>query len=91
MVVVVATLVTLVVGAIFGLIAYLIMPGRNSVPIWAAILIGMVAMPLGALLANVFGVSDTPGFDWIELLVQVSLVVAGVAVVAGVRSRQRVR
>jgi uncharacterized membrane protein YeaQ/YmgE (transglycosylase-associated protein family) len=84
----VATLVILVVGAIFGLIAYLIVPGRRSVPIWAAVLIGMLSMLLGSLLANVFGVDDTQAIDWIELLIQFALAVAGVALVAGVRSRR---
>jgi uncharacterized membrane protein YeaQ/YmgE (transglycosylase-associated protein family) len=88
-VVVIATLVILVVGTIFGLIAYLIVPGRGNVPIWAAILIGMIAMVLGSLLANVFGVGDTQGIDWIELLIQFILAVAGVALVAGLRSRRR--
>jgi uncharacterized membrane protein YeaQ/YmgE (transglycosylase-associated protein family) len=87
--VVVATLVILLVGAVFGVIAYLVVPGRRNVPIWAAILLGMVGMLLGSLLANVFGVGDTQGVDWIELLIQFVLAVAGVALVAGVRSRGR--
>jgi uncharacterized membrane protein YeaQ/YmgE (transglycosylase-associated protein family) len=88
MVVVVATLVILVVGAVFGLIAYLIVPGRRNVPIWAAILIGMAGMLLGTLVANAFGVGDTQGIDWIELLIQFALAVAGVGLVAGLRSRR---
>ena len=87
---VVATLVILVVGAVFGLIAYLVVPGRRSVPVWAAVLIGMMGMLLGSLLANVFGVGDGEGVDWIELLIQFALAVAGVALAAGVRSRHRV-
>ena len=88
--VIIATLVILAVGAVFGLIAYLIVPGRRNVPIWAAILVGMAAMLLGSLLAKVFGVSDTQGIDWIELLIQFVLAVAGVALVAGLRSRRQV-
>jgi uncharacterized membrane protein YeaQ/YmgE (transglycosylase-associated protein family) len=87
-VVVVATLVILVVGTVFGLIAYLIVPGRRNVPIWAAILIGMASMLLGSLLANAFGVDDTQGIDWIELLIQFALAVAGVGLVAGLRSHR---
>jgi uncharacterized membrane protein YeaQ/YmgE (transglycosylase-associated protein family) len=86
---VVATLVILVVGAIFGLLAYLVTPRRRNVPIWAAILIGMAAMVLGSLLANLFGVGDNQGVDWIELLIQLVLAIFGVAVVAGLRSRHR--
>jgi uncharacterized membrane protein YeaQ/YmgE (transglycosylase-associated protein family) len=88
MVVAVATLVILVVGVIFGLIAYLIVPGRRNVPIWVAILIGMAGMLLGSLLANVLGVGDSQGVDWIELLIQFVLAVVGVGLVAGLRSRR---
>jgi uncharacterized membrane protein YeaQ/YmgE (transglycosylase-associated protein family) len=84
----VATLVILAVGAVFGLVAYAIMPGRRNVPIWAAILIGMAGMLLGTLLAKAFGVEDTPGVDWIELAIQFVLAVVGVALVAGLRSRR---
>jgi uncharacterized membrane protein YeaQ/YmgE (transglycosylase-associated protein family) len=89
-VVVIATLVILVVGTIFGLIAYLVVPWRRNVPIWAAILISMAGMVLGSLLAAGLGVGDTQGIDWIELLIQLVLAVVGVAVVVGLRSRRRV-
>jgi uncharacterized membrane protein YeaQ/YmgE (transglycosylase-associated protein family) len=89
-VVIAATLLILVVGTIFGLLAYLVVPGRRNVPIWAAILIGMAGMVLGSLLANLFGVGDTQGIDWIELLIQLVLAVVGVTIVVGLRSRRRV-
>ncbi|MFF5174775.1 GlsB/YeaQ/YmgE family stress response membrane protein [Micromonospora sp. NPDC000089] len=66
------------------------MPGRRNVPIWAAPLIGMAAMVLGSLLANLVGIGDTQGVDWLELLVQFVLAVVGVALVAALRSRRRV-
>jgi len=89
MVEVIATLVVLFLGALFGLIAYLLVPGRRNVPIWAAILIGMAAMVIGTLLADLLGAGDSGGVDWIELAIQFALAVAGVAAVAGLRSRRR--
>ena len=86
---IVATLVILVVGAIFGVIAYLIVRRRGTVPIWAAVIIGMASMVLGSLLANVFGVGDTEGVDWLELLIQFVLTVTAVGLVAGLRSGRR--
>ena len=87
---IVATILILVVGAVFGVLAYLVMPGRRNVPIWAAILIGVVAMVLGSLLANLFGVGDTDGVDWVELLIQLVLAMVGVAAVAGLRRSRHV-
>jgi hypothetical protein len=49
----------------------------------------MAGMLLGSLPANVFGVGDTQGIDWIELLIQFVLALAGVALVAGMRSRRQ--
>ena len=89
LVVIVATLLILVVGTLFGLLAYLVVPGRRNVPIWAAILLGMAAMVLGSLLANLFGVGDTQGVDWMELLLQLALAIAGVTIVTALRSRRR--
>jgi hypothetical protein len=94
--IVLATVIMLVVGAVFGLIAYLIIPGRRNVPLWAAILIGAAAiligaaaMPLGSLLAKAVGVNETEGVDWIELLIQFVLAVGGVAALAAVLRPRR--
>ena len=38
---------------------------------------------VGTFIASVIGVSDTPGVDWIELVIQVVLAAVGVSVVAG--------
>jgi uncharacterized membrane protein YeaQ/YmgE (transglycosylase-associated protein family) len=65
-------------------------PGKQNIPIWLTLLIGVVAAILGTLLAGALDVADTPGIDWIELILQVALAAAGVALVAGVWGRRRV-
>jgi uncharacterized membrane protein YeaQ/YmgE (transglycosylase-associated protein family) len=73
----------IVVGLIIGALGRLVLPGRQDMPIWLTILIGIVAAILGTLLANALGVGSTRGIDWIELVIQVALAAAGVARVAG--------
>ena len=73
----------LIVGLIIGALGRLVLPGRQAIPIWLTILIGIIAAIIGTILANALGVGSTRGIDWIELLIQIALAAAGVALVAG--------
>jgi uncharacterized membrane protein YeaQ/YmgE (transglycosylase-associated protein family) len=79
----------LIVGIIVGALGRLVVPGRQNIPIWLTMVIGVVAALLGTVIARAIGVADTKGFDWIELLFQVVLAAIGVALVAGLGSRRR--
>ena len=78
----------LIIGLIIGALGRLVVPGKQNIPIWLTLVIGVVAAFLGTLLAGAIGVAETPGIDWIELALQVGLAAAGVALVAGVRGRR---
>lgn len=81
----------LVVGLIVGALGRLIVPGKQSMPIWLHLLIGVGAALLGTVLARAMGIAtETAGIDWRELLVQVVLAAIAVALVAGVGGRRRV-
>jgi uncharacterized membrane protein YeaQ/YmgE (transglycosylase-associated protein family) len=79
----------IIVGAIIGTLGRLVLPGRQSIPVWLTIVVGIVAALLGSVLANAMGVRDTPGIDWIELFIQVVLAAIGVALVSGFSGRRR--
>jgi uncharacterized membrane protein YeaQ/YmgE (transglycosylase-associated protein family) len=81
-------LTAIVIGLIIGALGRLVVPGKQNIPIWLTLVIGVVAALIGTLLAGAFGVDDTPGIDWIELILQVGLAAIGVAVVAGMRARR---
>jgi uncharacterized membrane protein YeaQ/YmgE (transglycosylase-associated protein family) len=78
----------IIIGLIIGAFGRLIVPGKQDIPVWLTMLIGVVAAVIGTLLASWIGVADTGGVDWIELALQVGLAAAGVAVVAGARGRR---
>jgi uncharacterized membrane protein YeaQ/YmgE (transglycosylase-associated protein family) len=82
-------IMALIVGLIIGALGRLVVPGKQNIPIWLTMVIGVVAALLGTVIARAVGVSDTKGVDWIELLFQVVLAAIGVALVAGVGSRRR--
>jgi uncharacterized membrane protein YeaQ/YmgE (transglycosylase-associated protein family) len=77
----------IIVGAIIGALGRLVLPGRQGIPIWLTILVGIVAALVGTLIAGALGVRDTSGVDWIELLIQIALAAVGVALVSGMRGR----
>ena len=73
----------IIVGLIIGALGRLVLPGRQAIPIWLTILIGIAAAIVGTLLAAAIGVARTRGIDWIELLIQIALAAVGVSLVAG--------
>jgi uncharacterized membrane protein YeaQ/YmgE (transglycosylase-associated protein family) len=78
----------IIIGLIIGALGRLVVPGRQRIPIWLTLLIGIVAALLGTLLAAALGVDDTGGIDWIELILQVGLAAVGVVVAVGVLGRR---
>jgi uncharacterized membrane protein YeaQ/YmgE (transglycosylase-associated protein family) len=86
-----ASIITaIIVGAIIGVLARLILPGRQNIPIWLTIVVGIVAAFVGTFLARAIGIpTTTSGIDWLELLVQLVVAVIGVALVAGLYGRRR--
>ncbi|GLW95086.1 MULTISPECIES: GlsB/YeaQ/YmgE family stress response membrane protein [Actinokineospora] len=80
----------LIIGLIIGALGRLVVPGKQSIPIWLTIVVGIVAAFLGTALANAVGVGTTAGVDWIEIIFQVGLAALGVALVAGFYGRSHV-
>ena len=80
----------LIVGLIIGALGRLVVPGKQNIPIWLTMLIGVGAALLGTVIARSVGLANTPGFDWTELLIQVVLAAIGVALVVGVSGRRGV-
>ena len=79
----------LVIGLIIGVLGRIVAPGRQNIPLWLTLLVGIVAALIGTAIAAAFGVAATRGIDWIELIIQVALAAIGVAIVAGFYHRRR--
>jgi uncharacterized membrane protein YeaQ/YmgE (transglycosylase-associated protein family) len=79
----------LVIGLIIGALGRLVIPGKQSIPIWLTMLIGVVAALIGTWIATALNVANTNGVDWVELLIQVALAAVGVGVVVGVGGSRR--
>ena len=76
----------LIIGAVIGALGRLVVPGKQDIPIWLTVVIGVVAALIGTFIVG--PLRDTNGIDWVELLVQVVLAAVAVALVAGARGRR---
>ncbi|MFD6179158.1 MULTISPECIES: GlsB/YeaQ/YmgE family stress response membrane protein [unclassified Isoptericola] len=79
----------IIIGAIIGALGRLVVRGRQNVSILVTILVGIVAALLGTWIADLVGVKDTDGIDWLELAFQIVLAAVGVSLVAGMGSRKQ--
>lgn len=70
----------IIIGLVLGVVGRAIAPGKQRIPLWLTILVGVVAALVGT--AIVGPMRDTGGLDWVELIVQVVLAVVGVLVAA---------
>ena len=79
----------IIIGLLIGALARAILPGRQNIPIWLTIVVGIVAAFLGTALARAIGIpTETNGVDWMELLVQLIVAVVGVGLVSGAFGRR---
>jgi uncharacterized membrane protein YeaQ/YmgE (transglycosylase-associated protein family) len=78
---------SIIIGLVIGALGRLVVPGKQRIPIWLTILVGIVAALIGS--AIVGPLRDTSGIDWVELFVQVLLAALGVALVANVWGRRK--
>ncbi|GAA3803817.1 MULTISPECIES: GlsB/YeaQ/YmgE family stress response membrane protein [Amycolatopsis] len=79
----------IVVGLIIGALGRLIAPGKQGIPIWLTIIVGIVAAFIGTAIARGIGYADTKGFDWLELITQVVIAAIGVSLVSGMYGRRK--
>jgi uncharacterized membrane protein YeaQ/YmgE (transglycosylase-associated protein family) len=77
-----------IAGLVIGSIAKLLIPGRQNMPLWATILVGIAGALIGNFLAIVLGVRHTFGFDWIRHTLQVVSAAVLIALVLPTLSRR---
>ena len=87
--------VTVILGAIIGVLARLVLPGRQDISTLMTVLLGIVGALIGSWLwTGVFNKGETSGIDWIALIMGVIvaavLIVIYERVVAGRRTTNRV-
>ncbi|MFD6419122.1 GlsB/YeaQ/YmgE family stress response membrane protein [Streptomyces sp. NPDC060194] len=70
----------IILGLILGVIARMILPGKQNIPLWLTVIFGVIGSIIGNAVASWIGVDDTKGIDWIRHLLQLlgAILVVGV-------------
>ncbi|MEU8922455.1 GlsB/YeaQ/YmgE family stress response membrane protein [Kitasatospora sp. NPDC048545] len=71
-----------IAGLVVGLLAKLVLPGRQPVPLWLTVLVGAAGAVLGNAAASYLGVRHTAGIDWIRHALQVGVAAVLIALVS---------
>src|SRR5690242_15873080 len=62
----------------------LVVPGKQAIPIWLTIIIGIIASFIGGYIALAFGYRNANGgIPWIVIILQVIVAAIGVSIAAG--------
>ncbi|HYJ69909.1 MAG TPA: GlsB/YeaQ/YmgE family stress response membrane protein [Nocardioidaceae bacterium] len=78
----------IIIGLILGVVGRALAPGKQDIPIWLTIVVGMAAALIGTLIVG--PLRDTSGwFDWTELVAQIVLAVVGVIIAAGMYGNRK--
>lgn len=78
----------IVIGLVLGVLGRMVAPGAQRIPIWLTILAGIAAAFIGTAIARAFGVENTAGIDWIEVIIQIIVAAIVVSIIATVMGRR---
>src|ERR1700729_2998504 len=82
-------ILALVVGAIIGVVARLVMPGRQDIGMLTTVLIGALGSVIGSAVASQFGYHNANGgIAWIPLFIGVAAAIALIAIYESVMGRR---
>jgi len=80
-----------IAGLVIGSLARLVVRGRQDIPLWLTILLGVAGALVGNWLASVLGVRHTRGIDWIRHILQVGVAAGLIVFLTPLWMRRRAR
>lgn len=81
---------SIIAGIIVGVLARLVLPGKQNISVIITIVLGIVGALIGWWLAGLLGVATTDGVDWIRWLISVIVAAVLIVVYGSVTGRKQV-
>lgn len=87
---------TIIFGAVIGVLARIVLPGKQRIGLLMTVVLGVVGALAGYFLWGLitgegFGGGDTGGIDWIRWLISIAVAALLIGVYAGSQGRRSVR
>jgi uncharacterized membrane protein YeaQ/YmgE (transglycosylase-associated protein family) len=77
----------IIFGAVIGALARLLVPGKQHMPVWLTILVGIIAAFIGTGIAHLLNLR-TQGFNFWETIFQIVIAIIGVLIVTALWPRR---
>ncbi|WP_161928814.1 GlsB/YeaQ/YmgE family stress response membrane protein [Gordonia crocea] len=65
----------IIFGAVIGILARVVMPGKQSVSVLVTVILGILGAVVGYWVAAKLGVADTAGIDWWRWIISIAAAV----------------
>jgi uncharacterized membrane protein YeaQ/YmgE (transglycosylase-associated protein family) len=76
-------IVAIIVGLIIGALGRLVVPGKQPIPIWLTIVIGIISALIGGAIVTAFGYRNANGgLPWVAWIVEVIVAAIFVSIAA---------
>jgi len=79
----------IIFGAVIGILARVVLPGRQRYGIIITIILGIVGALIGYWLAGKLGVGNTPGIDWIRWIISIAAAAVLSVIFSAITARRR--
>jgi uncharacterized membrane protein YeaQ/YmgE (transglycosylase-associated protein family) len=81
---------TIIFGAVIGVLARLVLPGRQNISLIITVILGILGALIGYWLAGLLGVCSTGGIDWIRWVISIAVAAVLVVIYISVTGRKQV-
>ena len=81
---------TIIFGAVIGVLARLVLPGRQNINLVITVILGVLGALIGYWLAAQIGVCQTRGLDWTRWLISIAVAAVLVVIYGSVTGRKQV-
>lgn len=82
---------TIIFGAVIGVLARLVLPGKQNISVVMTVVLGVIGAVIGYLVWGAIGDGPTSGIDWIRWIISIVAAALLVTLYISVTGRKQVR